>query len=85
MLKSMLSATAGTAAAPCCRCGCACNEDGRASCSCWAAGFAPDEGMYPPKGFYVLGRSPKPLEADFELPRGCMLDLHGACVRASFR
>jgi hypothetical protein len=32
-----------------------------------------------------MGRSPKPLEVDFELPRGGVLDLRGARTRAVFR
>jgi hypothetical protein len=41
MLKSMLSDAASTATAPCYRRGCACDEDGRSSCSCWAATALP--------------------------------------------
>jgi hypothetical protein len=37
MLKSASPAAACTGATPYCWCGCACDEDGRASYSCWAA------------------------------------------------
>jgi hypothetical protein len=41
MLKSTSSVVARVGVAPCCWCGCARDEDGRASCSCWATTALP--------------------------------------------
>jgi hypothetical protein len=41
MLKSMSPATVHVGVAPCCWGGCAWDEDGRSSCSCWAAAALP--------------------------------------------
>jgi hypothetical protein len=41
MLKSTSPAIAHVGVVPCCWCGCAWDDDGRASCSCWAATALP--------------------------------------------
>jgi hypothetical protein len=72
----MVSGAACSGATSCCWDGCAYDEDGRASCSCWAATVLPAMRVrILRRASMSCAEAPQPLEADLEHPRGGVLDL----------